>query len=167
MGNDAAGQVSLRLGRRLLVHHRDGTWGLRLSAAERELLGSLAEQLAGLLGQEPDNPTLHRLFPPAYPDDVANEAEWQVFRAAELRSSREAHLAVLRSLSSQTALNDDQVQAWMQAINALRLVVGTQLDITDDDQQLVVASDDPRLPVFQLYEFLSYLLDATITALSR
>ena len=33
-------------------------------------------------------------------------------------------------------LDADQLTAWMQAVNALRLILGTMLEITEDDEEL-------------------------------
>jgi len=150
--------------KRLLVR-KGTTWHLKLGVQERELLGSLADQLDEIVEADPDDPGLRRLFPTAYPDDVVHEAEWQVFKAAELRSSLEEHMAVLRSTATRTELDDEEVHAWMQAVNALRLVLGTRLDVSEDPEP--IAADDPLAPAHALYEFLGYLVDSTIRDLSR
>lgn len=150
---------------RLLVRHRDGTWELKLGPEHRELLASLAQQLDDLIGVDPEDPRLGRLFPTAYPDDIAHEAEWQVFKAAELRSTVQEHLGVLRTVAERTTLTDKEVHSWMRAINAIRLVLGTRLDMSEDEIEL--DPDDPDAQTYALYDFLSYLLDSTVTALSR
>ena len=151
--------------KKLLVRRSGGRWELKLGADERELLASLADQLDELVRSDPNDPGLRRLFPTAYPDDVVHEAEWQVFRAEELRTEVHDHLAVLRSTGTRTELTEDEVMAWMQAINALRLVLGTRLDVSEDGND--VDPDDPDAHAFALYEFLGYLLDGTLQALMR
>jgi hypothetical protein len=52
----------------------------------------------------------------------------------------------------------------MQSINAIRLVLGTMLGITDDD----AADDADRgdTPEHHLYDFLSWMLEWTVRSLS-
>ena len=152
-------------GRRLLARRRDGSWELSLGGDERELLADLARQLTELLADDPADEALQRLLPPAYPDDVDLEAEWQVFKVGELRNAHAEHLAVLETTATRTRLSEDEVRSWMQALNSLRLVLGTRLDVSEDDDDFDPA--DPEAPVRALYEFLGMLLDATVTALSR
>ena len=93
------------------------------------------------------------------------EAEWQVFKSGELRSGLQEHLAVLTSVAEQTVLTDDEVRSWMRAINAIRLVLGTRLDVQEDDE-VDIDPSDPDAPAYALYEFLGYLLSYTLTALT-
>ena len=53
----------------------------------------------------------------------------------------------------------------MQALNALRLVLGTRLDVSEDDEGPVRA-DDPNAAAYALYEFLGYLLERTVQSLA-
>lgn len=151
-------------GRDLLRPTEEGGWELRLSDGERELLAMLADQLDQAVESEPADPGVARLFPAAYRDDVAYEAEWQVFRAAELRSSLAEHLAVLRSCVAQPVLSEDELIAWMQAVNALRLVLGTRLDVDEEDRP--IDPDDPNAIQHELYDFLGFLVHWTIEALN-
>ncbi len=52
----------------------------------------------------------------------------------------------------------------MQAINSLRLVLGTLLEITDDDQELSFDPDDPEARTQALYGYLGGLLDEIVDA---
>jgi hypothetical protein len=158
--------VDLRLP--IVARRRDGRWKLRLNRDERAALSELADRLGRRVADEPDHQDLRRLFPPAYPDDVASEAEWQVFRSAELRSSRQAQLEVVRNLTQRESLTDAELLGWMQAVNSLRLVLGTQLGLeTDEDSEaLEVEPDDPRLPDFLLFDALGYLIESTVRAMS-
>ena len=60
----------------------------------------------------------------------------------------------------------------MQAVNGLRLVLGTMLDITDDDPMAAPtmirrpADDAEPTAEHHLYSYLSWLLDSTVTALT-
>jgi hypothetical protein len=61
-------------------------------------------------------------------------------------------------------LTEEQLTAWMQAINSLRLVLGTLLDISDDDQELQFDPDDPEARTQALYGYLGGLLDEIVDA---
>ena len=58
-------------------------------------------------------------------------------------------------------IDEDQTLAFMQAINAVRLVLGSMLQIDDDDDD-----DDDDTPEHHLYTFLSWVLEWTVRALS-
>ena len=148
---------------RLLARRKDGRWDLTLDDDERALLVSLAGQLGELLDDDPDDPSLERLRPPAYPDDPEAEAGYRLLAGEELRESRLAALAVLASTGELEVIDDDQATAWMQAINALRLVVGTRLDVSEDDVG-PTSIDDPEAPMWALYGYLTQLLGRTIEA---
>lgn len=155
----------LRRGRAMLKRRSDGSFELRLPAEEREFLAGLADQMDMLLDDRPDDPTLRRLSPPAYLDDVAREAEFQVFKAGELRDSRRAALDVLRATARRTELTEAEVVQWMQALNSIRLVLGARLDVSEDEPA-TITEDDPALPAWALYDLLSMLLDRAVQALA-
>ncbi len=106
-----------------------------------------------------------RLFPTAYPDDEDKEAEYQRLMRDELVASRLAAIdSVTETLSGDELLDETQTIAFMQSINAIRLVLGTMLGITDDE-----SADDADVadtPEHHLYDFLSWLLEWTVRALS-
>ena len=76
---------------------------------------------------------MRRLRPPAYLDDEEADAAYQLLAGEELRTSRQEAIASVIGSLGQSRLTEEEVWSWMQAINALRLVVGTGLDISDDD----------------------------------
>ena len=71
----------------------------------------------------------------------------------------------MRSTAKATVLTEDEVSAWLQSINALRLVLGTRLDVQEDDDG-VIEPDDPDADARVLYHYLSALTDAIVTSLS-
>ncbi len=155
----------LRRRRAVIVRRGDGTFAVRLSNDERALLAGLVDQLEELVDAGPDDPLARRLFPVAYPDDATREAEYRLLAGEELRASRRAALEIMRSTSQATVLTEDQVSAWLQSINALRLVLGTRLDVQEDDDGTIDA-DDPEANARALYHYLSALTDVIVTGLS-
>src|SRR5918999_4370917 len=106
---------------------REGGFRLRLSEGERELLRALPTELQALLGSEPDDPDLRRLFPPAYEGDDEDEAEYRRLMAGELLEGRRAALRLVQETSGRDRLTAEELEAWLRALNDLRLVLGTRL----------------------------------------
>ena len=61
-------------------------------------------------------------------------------------------------------LDPDQVTAWVQAINQIRLVLGTRLDVDEDDAEF--DPDAPDAAARAVYAYLALLLDQFVDALS-
>ena len=151
------------MAKRTVRRSRDGTFQLKLTNEERELVASLAEQLRELLlSDQPEG--VERLFPPGYSNDEERQTEYQLITHDELLEKRLASVDVLEQTVTQTSLTEEQLTAWMGAINDLRLVLGTRLDVTEEMER--VALDDPRAPALAVYQYLTYLLSEIVTALS-
>ena len=135
-----------------------------LPEAERELLASLVPQLRDLLTT--DDPSLTRLFPTAYPDDPDRDAGYQALVRDELLEKRFASLDVLEATIAGGELTGAQLEAWMRALNDLRLVLGTRLDVSEDDLE-VVEPDDPDAPAWAIYHYLAMLLSFIVDALAE
>ena len=65
----------------------------------------------------------------------------------------------------QERLSEDELWSWLQAINALRLVVGTRLDITDEDHDPNVPPDHPDANLWTIYGFATWLQYQVLVAL--
>ena len=143
----------------------DGSYALRLPEEERTLLRFLPAELRSLLEAEPDNPALRRLFPAAY-DDEQEEAAFQELMGNELLDGRRRALDVLAETAKAERLTAEEAQAWLTALNDLRLVLGTRLDVSDESLLEDLAEDDPRAPELALYAYLSWLQEQLVEALS-
>ncbi len=53
----------------------------------------------------------------------------------------------------------------MTALNSLRLVLGTRLDVGEDPPELDL--DDPEAPMYAVYEYLAWMLEQAIRARSE
>jgi len=89
----------------------------------------------------------------------------------ELVQSRvEAIDRVEASLDS-TELTEEELIGWIQSVNAVRLVLGTMLDVSEDEQIEDVtrrfSPDDPALHDYALYGYLSALLDEMVSVLGE
>jgi hypothetical protein len=150
--------------RRTVRRARDGTFHLRLTDDERDLVANLAAQLRELLVSD-ETDGLERLYPPAYANDPDRESEYRSMVHDELLEKRLAAVDVVEQTAAATSLTEEQVTAWMGAINDLRLVLGTRLDVSED--QDLPALDDPSAPAFAVYQYLTHLLAEIVHALSR
>jgi len=149
-------------GRRVVA--RKGAFLLRLPEGERELLLQLLGELRTLLKLGPDNPRLRRLYPAAYSDDEEKEAEYRMLTHEELSSGRLAALNTVEQTIAADELTPDELTAWMHAVNALRLVLGTMLDVQEDTQPFALDKDDPDAPTMALYGYLGVLLEEIVEA---
>lgn len=143
---------------------RDGTYAVTLETWERDLLRTLPGQLRDLLAS--DDPALERLYPPAYVGDDERNAEYVRLVKGDLERRRLTSIDVMESTIDATRLDEEQLVAWMGALNDLRLVLGTRLDVSEDPLEDQVAEDDPRAPAFALYGYLGFLQETVVAALS-
>ena len=143
---------------------RRGDFELRLPPAERDVLRSLPSQLRALLRS--DDPALERLFPPAYADDARMEEEYRGLVREDLLAARERSLDVMASTIDANRLDEEQVLAWLGAINDLRLVLGTRLEVTEELYETGLPDDDPRAVPFAIYAYLGWLQEQVVGALA-
>ena len=149
---------------------------LRLSGDERELLVRLLGQLRQLLTDPVGAPLTARLFPVVHPDHHDREEEYQRLMRHELVTSRLAGIDTLESVLTrrgrQVTLDEGELLAFAQAVNSVRLVLGTLMGITDDnaddaDVDLDVADEVDDTPEGHLYGYLSWVLESAVHAMSE
>ena len=152
---------------RLVARKRDGRYSLRLSDDVRSLLAQLLDELRELLtSAQPDDGRLQRLFPPGYSDDAEADAEYQRFMRSELLTSRLSAVEQVHESLQATELTEAQLAAWMTSLNSVRLVIGTLLDVSEDDDLTALSPDDPSFGGYVLYSELSVILEHIVAALS-
>jgi hypothetical protein len=147
-----------------------GRFVVGLDPEDREALGRFLVELQAMLdAAEPGDPRLRRLHPAAHHDDPEREAEWQRLMHEELTQSRRADITVAASVlagSPDETLDEARMLAWSRALNGLRLVLGTLLDVSEEDDWDDLDPDDPIAPRVHLYGYLGWLMEWTVTALS-
>lgn len=146
-----------------IARTREGHYRVRLSAHERDLLRVLPGQLRAVLAD--DDPGLVRLFPPAYADDPAADAEYRRLVRGGLVDGKRAALAELERTAGADTLGEDELGAWLGALESLRLALGTQLDVTEETYA-TFDPNDPDAPELVLYGWLSWLQEEVVRALS-
>ncbi|WP_069769587.1 DUF2017 domain-containing protein [Streptomyces sp. LUP30] len=152
----------------------------------------LAELFAEGPSEPPSDPVLRRLFPDAYTapegasgakgadEQKAHSAEFRRYTENDLRAGkRDNALTVVRSLDALAAeaadaggavlkLSPQESQAWLRALNDLRLAIGSRLEITDeDDTDLLyrLPDEDPRKPMVMAYLWLGGLQETLVATL--
>ena len=148
--------------RRPIRRLKDGSFSFEIDVDLKHFIADLAGQLDLVLGD--DAPMLRRLFPTAYPDDPERDAGYQVFARGELIDQRQASINEVRATVDQKILSDEQLLAWMRTVNDLRLVLGTQLDVSEDDDG--PDADDPDFDTHHVYRVLGMVLEEIVHALT-
>jgi hypothetical protein len=141
-----------------------GRYRVKLRGNESQLVADLLTQLREQLVASTDDPSVRRLFPPAYPDDPERDAGYQVLTRDELLEHRLAAIDTVEASLAGDELDEAGLTAWMSTLNALRLVLGTRLDV--DEELPTLDSDDPLAPAYAVYEYLGWLLSQVVDALS-
>ena len=144
----------------MLERTPEGDVLVHLSPEERSLLLGLAGELRAQLEDESGDPSLRRLFPPAY-DDADDERGYRELAGDELLSGRRQALELLAATALSDRLSAEEADAWLRALNDLRLVLGTRLDVQED-----MLLDAPQTPDLALYGYLSWLQEQLVAALS-
>ena len=142
----------------------DGTYSLNLREEERALIAAIVPDLRSLLADDPNDEMLTRLFPTARPDDAEAEAEYRDMVRDELVSKRLARLGIVAELAEATVLDQEQLAAWMGAVNDIRLVLGTRLEVTEDDEFEETDEADAESVARSAYWYLGWLLEHLVEA---
>jgi len=147
---------------------RDGEgFAVDLPTEAREVLAAVAVELREVLTGETadDDPAVARLYPTAYPDDPARNIGFEHVASEDLQRDRLASLGVLEATSGSPWLTEEQLLAWMRAVNDARLVLGVRLDVTEASSFEDYAGDPATAHAFSTYAYLSGILEAIVEAL--
>lgn len=151
---------------------------LTLARIEAMHLARLVDDFLVLMheGSSTDDPAMARLAPDAYPDDPSASAEFRHASERPLFDRRASDAAVVsQALTAVGSVDDDadedealaavtidigadEVNAWLRTLSALRLVLATRLEITDEN------THDPNDPRFGVYDWLGFRLETLIEA---
>jgi len=157
-----------------------------LSIDEVRVLRRVASEVVGLLteGFDHDDPVVVRLFPTVYPEDPQEAADFRRFTEGDLKTSKiDQAGAILAALpgeddldaeGAEVRLDAEASEAWLRAINDVRLAMGVRLaidDQTDLDFELTeeMTRDISSARAFQLsvYAYLGYLQESLLDAIMR
>ncbi|WP_210438433.1 DUF2017 domain-containing protein [Nocardioides xinjiangensis] len=131
----------------------------------------------------PEDPVLARLFPTAYLDDEEAAADFRRFTEGALRDGKAAVSALIidtledaglppelteDGLVIDVELTRDDAESWMRAFTDIRLALATRLGVEAGDEHYwhSLPDDDPRAQAHDIYEWVGYLQETLVEALS-
>jgi hypothetical protein len=160
--------------------------------SEKEVLLNLIEQLIELLAERvdhghedplaamvgitshdslPDDEVLRRLLPNAYADEVQS-SEFRRYTESTLRGKKQAHAMSMRmhlksSDDGIVDLDHDNANAWLGALNDIRLALGVRLKVEQNssEQLELLPPDDPMRGVYAVYTWLGWMQESLLNAL--
>jgi hypothetical protein len=151
------------IARRRFKRDRHGRFHTGLGANEREFLKALPLQARGLL--EARDPSTARVFPVAYPQETEAESDYREMMGTHLLHRHQDALDTLTLTVDAPSLDEEEIHHWLDALEVLRLVLGTQLDVTED--QILVEESDPHAPQVAAYHYLSMLQGEIVDSLAE
>ena len=115
-----------------------------------------------LLDLNPEDPAARRLFPPAYEADQEAEDDYRRIMREELMAGRREALRILEDTVDRERLSEGELDAWVGALNDVRLVLGTRLGVTEELYEAELDARDPRARETALYLYLTWLQEQLV-----
>ena len=129
------------------------------------------DELAELTGlatgpsTRPDDPVLARLLPDFSTDDTRLSGVLRELHEPDLIAAKnDAAAVVLQTLPAaggKVELTAPQADAWLAALNDVRLALGTALDVSEDMPE-ELPPDDPRSGHLGVYHWLTFVQDGLV-----
>jgi truncated hemoglobin YjbI len=119
-----------------------------------------------------DDPVLARLLPDGYRDDPEAANEFRKYTESSLRGVKhqaaQDMLDTLPEAGGKFQLTQDQAQAWLKALNDVRLALGVRLGVTEEfeEQWGRLAADDPQWAAYEVYAWLGAVQESLVQALA-
>ena len=150
---------------RLVRRRRDG-YELRFDDAERDLLRQILGELRALLIAEnpASDPAVARLFPPAYPDDLLENLDFERSAGNGLLAERLATLDEAEAAIGEPLVSEEALTALLRAVNDLRLVYGVKLDVKEESGRTDFADERERA-TWDLYVWLGWVVQHIVEGL--
>ena len=140
----------------------------RTAEAPRDELAEITGLTTGP-STKPDDPVLARLLPDFSPDDAALSGALRSLHEPELIAAKSgAATVVLQTLppsGGRVELDAAAADAWLAALNDVRLALGTALDVSEDMPD-ELPPDDPRAGHLGVYHWLTYVQDGLVRSRS-
>ena len=131
----------------------------------------------------PEDPVLARLFPTAYVDDDEAASDFRRFTESGLRDGKAAAsglvIDTLEDAGLPPELTEDglvidveltrpEAETWMRAFTDVRLALATRLGVEADDEHYwhSLPDEDPRAQAHDIYEWVGYLQETIVEALT-
>jgi Domain of unknown function (DUF2017) len=131
----------------------------------------------------PDDPVLQRLFPSAYVDDEEAAGEFRRFTEGTLRDGKAAAAITIidgleeaglppelteDGLMIDVELDEPTAETWMRSFTDIRLALATRLGVEEGDEETwhALPDDDPRAQAHDIYEWIGWLQETIVEALT-
>jgi hypothetical protein len=131
----------------------------------------------------PEDPVLARLFPTAYVGDDEAAAEFRRFTEGMLRDGKSRAAAAIidaledaglppqlteEGLHIDVELDEETAETWLRSFTDIRLALGVRLGVEEGDEEhwQGLPDDDPEAQAHDIYEWLGYLQETLVEALS-
>jgi hypothetical protein len=131
----------------------------------------------------PEDPVLQRLFPTAYADDEEAAAEFRRFTEGTLRDGKAAAACAIidgleeaglppelteDGLMIDVELDEPTAETWMRSFTDIRLALATRLGVEEGDEEKwhALPDDDPRAQAHDIYEWVGWLQETLVEALT-
>jgi hypothetical protein len=132
---------------------------------------------------EPEDPVLARLFPSAYRGDEEAAGDFRRFTEGTLRDGKAAAAATIidgleeaglppelteEGLMIDVELDPPTAETWMRSFTDIRLALATRLEVEEGDEAYWASlpDDDPRGQAHDIYDWVGYLQETLVEALS-
>ena len=151
------------MGRKDVIKREGDGFVMAVRPDDRRVVVDLVAQLRDAIVAGTDDERFRRLFPAAYHQDVELDEEYHRLMHGELLASRldslnRTHELLARNADAEVvSLGEEEIDSLMKSVNDLRLVLGTLLDIQENEPK--IDEDDPAYPQFHLYTYLGWLLE--------
>jgi hypothetical protein len=134
------------------------------------------DPLAAMVGitshdSPPEDDVLRRLLPNAYADEV-DASEFRRYTESTLRGKKQAHAMSMRMYLKSADdgivdLDHDSANAWLGAINDIRLALGVRLNVQENTSDVLelLSPDDPLRGVYSVYTWLGWLQESLLSSL--
>jgi len=150
----------------------------RFAADEVAVLRQVASEVIGLLTEnfDRDDPVVERLFPDGYADNPGEAAEFRRYTEGDLKTAKidqaGAILAALPATGGAVVrLDAEAAEAWLRALNDVRLALGIRLEVRDDtdlleelDEAVMRDPTSARVRQLTMYQYLGVLQESLLEA---
>lgn len=132
---------------------------------------------------EPEDPVLARLFPTAYTEDDEAAAEFRRFTEGALRDGKARAAATVidcleeaglppelteDGLHFDVELDEPTAETWMRCFTDIRLALAVRLGVEEGDEEYwhSLPEEDPTSQAHDIYEWVGYLQETLVEALT-
>lgn len=140
----------------------------RVAAIPQDELAELTGITAGPTTAPADR-VLARLLPDFHREDAMLSGGLRALHEPELVAIKDGMAGVVLDTcparGGRVRLSDEQAQAWLSALNDVRLALGTALEVTEDMPD-ELSPEDPRAAHLAVYHWLTWVQESLIQALA-